>query len=161
MNDYIIIFIVLLFAYWIITKESIIKNGYNVIGGIWEADASFADDAEIDRFILYFEPLNKSHKKNICWILISTKTNILVNHMTTYKISTKLFSLNNISVKHDIPRHYNILFGDIPENIEEYFPKKQSLQLQADCCKIILSHGDKAFFVGYKDAKTSDIIDIE
>ena len=147
----IIFIIILIFIIPLITINNICNKS---ISGLWEVDNSFASEAGIDRFLIYFE----SGKENICWILISTKENILINHITNYKLTTDWTILDNISFNIDTPRKFNIKFNDLPDNISDTFPIKQTIQLDYNFGRLSLINEKKISFTGYKNFHISNLI---
>lgn len=148
-----------------------------MLGGLWEADPSFNQDAGLDRFYIFIEPPNTG---NVCWIVMANNNQMIVNHMTTYKISTKWTSLDNWTTDISHPRYFNIKFSELPDNLianqtqtdlsnntsASNFPKIQTIKLDIKMGKLYLmspSYPDKkdVYFVGYKDSRISDMMEID
>ena len=103
-----------------------------------------------------------SHEiKNMCWILITRDNQILTNHFTTYSINTKWTKSDNWSGDVTKPRYFEITFKELPENMKYEFPKKHELQIYLDTGKLMMIRKKKVYFVGYKDSRISDLINVE
>lgn len=167
----IILFIIIIVVYRISSILSITNTGKNIIGGLWQGHPSFCNESGIDMFYIYFDifdtlPSNKSLDlkkkgvKNMCWILMTNKDQVIVNHITTYLLSPRWLIKDNWSTDTSKPKCYNIIFGDIPEIMKDTFPKSQQVKMNINLNKIILADNDTAYFVGYKDSRISDLISL-
>ena len=156
------IVIIILILYTIISTYYIYHVGYHMLGGFWSADPSFCEDSGLDRFYIFIEPPNKG---NICWICMSNSDTTVVNNITTYSIKTKWNSVDNWTTDIKRPRTFKITFDNLPKNLtKDIFPKKQILKLDIETGKIYLMdrryNNNKVYFVGYKDSRISDLIDV-
>lgn len=152
-----IVIILLVFLYRIIATSIIMNTSENLIYGFWQAHPAFCDEANIDMFCIYLEP----GSRNMCWILIVSKNDIITNHFTTYSISSKWWSVSNWSSNINTPKDFEITFKELPNNMKHEFPLIQNIKFYMSNNKLILSKGKRVYFVGYKDSKISDLIDIE
>ena len=161
----VIITIIVFILYTFISTYHIYNVGYQMLGGLWEADPSFNQDAGLDRFYIFIEPPNTG---NVCWIVMANDNQMIVNHMTTYKISTKWNSLDNWTTDISHPRYFNIKFSNLPNNLidENNFPKIQTIKLDIRTGKLYLLSPDypekkDVYFVGYKEPRASDLIEVD
>lgn len=159
----IVIVVVIFVLYTFVSAYCIYSVGYNTIGGFWCADPSFCEESGLDRFYIFIEPPNKG---NMCWICMTgksgNKSHAIVNHMTTYNINTKWLSSDNWTTNIEHPRTYTITFNELPDNLsEKLFPQKQNLKLEISTGKMYLLNKPKVYFVGYKDSRISDLIDVD
>jgi len=167
-----IIIIIIIFAvYSFISTYHIYNVGYHMLGGFWSADPSFCEDSGLDRFYIFIEPPGRG---NMCWICmakpnksVSGDSCAIVNHMTTYNIKTQWMSFNNWTTDVNRSRLYMITFTELPENLTQdgLFPKTQILKLDISSGKLFLldknDTNSRVYFVGYKDSRISDLIDVD
>ncbi len=86
--------------------------------------------------------------------MIMAGTNIIANHLTTYNIKPVVHWPTISKLK------YNIVFDILPENMKNEFPHQQNLEFIINKGKLVLSDDSKIYFVGYKDNKLSDLVDV-
>ena len=156
------IFITIFIIYTIVSTYYIYHVGYHILGGFWSADPSFCEESGLDRFYIFIEPPNKG---NICWICMSNSDNTVVNNITTCSIKTKWNSIDNWTTDIKRPRIFKITFDNLPKNLtNDIFPKEQILKLDIETGKIYLMdrryNNNKVYFVGYKDSRISDLINV-
>ena len=139
---------------------SVYHVGYNILGGFWNADPSFCKETGLDRFYIYFE---SPEKGNVCWICMANDKNTIINHMTTYKIKTRISHWSSLITNINDSRKYTIIFNELPESLlkNKIFPKSQTLELDINTGKLYLLDDKKVFFVGFKDSRITNLIDIE
>lgn len=147
----------LLFLYKITASSIIMNTSKQLICGFWQAHPMFCDEAGVDMFCIYLEP----GSRNICWILMIAGNDIIANHFTTYSIKSNWLSINNWASDISDPKYFEITFKELPNNMKKEFPLIQDIKFYIHMNKLILSKNKKVYFVGYKDSKISDLIDVE
>ncbi len=134
--------------------------GEKMISGFWQAHPSFCDESGVDMFYMYFAP-SADETKNMCWILITNKDQMITNHFTSYTASLKWTSYDNWTADISKPKCFEITFKELPEHMKDEFPKVQEMKIHLDSCKLMMSKDKKVYFVGYKESRISDLIDID
>ena len=152
--------LILITVVYLITRGMTIADmGRDSISGFWQGHPSFCKESEVDMFCMYFEP-QKTDSEQMCWILIIKKDQMIINHFTKYKLYTKM-NLKNLSRKTSKPRYFMVEFNELPEQMKDEFPNLQNIIIHLDTNKLIMLKDNKVYFVGYKDSKITDLIDID
>ena len=153
----IIIILILFIIYKYLIFNFITNLSEKLICGFWQAHPLFCEESELDMFCIYLEP----GKRKLCWILMVSNDNIISNHFTNYKIKKKFKKSNNWNDNIKLEKEFEIEIKELPDNLKDEFPLTQDIKLYIHNNKITLSKGKKIYFVGYKDSKISDLIDID
>ena len=155
----IILIIIILILYK--SGKSSSNNQYcmDSITGIWEADPGFCQEADLDRFYVYLNTISSR-----CWIVISTESDVICNHITTFSLAPNYSSLFEKKESDNFKKYY-ITFKDLPTELYEnnIFPKVQTLKIYPTCGKISLTDADakRICFAGYKNALVSDRVSLD
>ena len=126
-----------------------------LMGGFYEADRSFCEEAEIDMFCLYLDN-DVSYNSRACYVLAKKDDEVIINEPTIAYIKPQ-WCLSNFSTNINSPKYFNIVFENINEDCVEVFPKVQELKYYPLCNKLVLYSGETVTAVLYKNPVYSEL----
>lgn len=150
-----IIFVIILVWYSNIWTQT--RNIHALLGGFWEADDGFCEEAGLDSFTICFD---KDHVGGYrgCYILAIQDNNPILNIPAKAHINPHFFSWKSwCSSMDDHPRYYSITFDGVSEDDAEIFPKQQNFRYYPITGKLVLYKEDTITAVLYKNPVNTEL----
>jgi hypothetical protein len=121
-----------------------------LVSGFYESDLSFLQ--ELDLFCIYIDN-EISNGYRSCYVLAKKNNDIIINEPTTVKLTQR----KSLSCDVNAPRHFDIEFRDLSDEITDIFPIHQIMKYYPMTGKIILYNQDEVTFVGYKHGMNTEM----
>lgn len=158
LNFYVVLIVILILII-IYTNLNQSKIYDKLIGGFYEADASFCAESEIDTFCMYLDDDIDSHGTRACYLLMKSGDNLIINEPATAKITQRFSWSNDSSIQ--IPKNFDIEFSDISDEILDFFPYKQKMKFYPKIGKIVLYLDDTVYATFYKNGINSELKSVD
>ena len=149
----IILFILIIIIFYLVTRLNVFNK---LINGFYEADISFCEESGVDAFCIYFDEDVSFSGSRACYILVKKNDNIIINEPTTAKLTLKWTELSNWSSDTTV-KYFNVEFDDISDDIDEVFPRNQTIRFYPNFGKIVLFKDDIITACLYKNGINSEL----
>lgn len=156
LNIYIVVIIILIMVI-IYTNLNQIKIYDKLIGGFYEADASFCIESGIESFCMFLDDKAIDCNSRACYLLMKSGDSLLINEPTTAKL-TQHWSWASHPSK---PQHFTIEFADISDEVNEFFPNIQNVKFYPTIGKLVLYVDDTVYATLYKNGFNSEVKDLD
>ena len=128
-----------------------------MLGGFWEADDSFCEEAGLDSFTICFD---KDHVGGYrgCYILAVQDNEPVLNIPAKARVREHIWCRKNwCKSLDDEPRYYSIRFDGITEEDAETFPKQQDMRYYPVTGKLVLYTKNTITAVLYKNPINTEL----
>jgi len=146
MFEIIVVILVILILY-------IVSSCYiytKLIGGFYEADDEYLEEAGIDNFSIYIDDCTSNERS--CYILMSSGATTVINEPTIAKLSQHFHWSSDLSK----PVYFDVEF-DMSDEVVNSFPNKQQIKFYPNTGKMVLFNDETIYAVLYKNAVLSEL----